>query len=140
MRLGPSGNGFTIFDVFLMRCYTSFNADNPNQPTACRNLPLLSPYLPGSPLVGYDAVACVQRTESYIINVRNASQSVTIMNVVAKGQNLDDTVSARGRRRTALLNETYGRILSSKTKGGQYYEMNVFSTWSWLSVSVGLLV
>jgi hypothetical protein len=57
------------------------------------------------------------------------------MDVVAKGQNLDGTVDASQKRRNALLDETVGRALSSKTKGGQYYGMCAFSTWSWLSVS-----
>ena len=131
--LGDSGDGWTIFDVFLMRCYAILPSAT-GFVEQCQSFPLVVPVLSDIPPIGYDAVACVHRIDPWIIEVRNSSRVVTVTGVVEKGGSLNDVNFGSSKRKTAV-DPSIEQTLRSRNKKTEFYYMYVFSTYTELKVT-----
>ena len=88
-------------------------------------------------IYGYDGVACVQRTEPWIIEVYNSSDSVAATNVPGRGGNLDGNLGSLTSKSKRIGSQTTNstRKLSSKGKANAYFVARSSSTYAWLEVS-----
>lgn len=87
------GNGWTIFDVFLMRVY-------PNSMMSSPDFPVRSSDWSGE-LLGLDAVACVHRIEPWLVEVYNSTRTLTTVRILKKSASVDEYESS-GRRAQGL--------------------------------------
>ena len=125
---GNSVDGWTVFDVFFMRLNNS-RLSNPNA------LPVSSTSTDF--IYGYDGVACVQRTEPWIIEVYNGSDSVTATNLLRRGGNLDGNLGPLASKSKLIGGQTTNstRNLSSNGKVDAYFGAYSSSIYAWLQVS-----
>ena len=141
---GTEGAGWTIFDVTFVRCLTE------NFRSWCDSFPLTAPYASGEEMnVSYDAVACVQRIDSWIIEARNSTLSVGLLDVLGRGDSVSADVNGkeafilglRGQRKGNELGDEQGvqRRLSSANKVVTFLTLYIASTYAWLAVSYALL-
>jgi hypothetical protein len=70
-----------------------------------------------------------------VIEVRNSSRGIALLDVLGKGNNVD-SVSSTGQRKGEALGQAVVRSLSSSNKVVTFYTSYVLTTYSWLAVSI----
>ena len=103
----------------------------------CSNFPLVLPYAPGLPQdtnIGYDAIACVQRAESWVIEARNSSRGIALTSVLGKWSQVDAFREPRSRKESSIQSDKVQRSLSSSNKVLTHYFAYTMSTYNWLMV------